>query len=141
MAKIRMNVEQFSAHLLKIGKGLPAEKLNKLMRFLAFEGLGRLILKTPVDTGRARGNWQVAADPDVDELDNFDKEGTTVFQDGIDDATQLLGSNPFISVFISNTVPYIERLEDGHSSQGRAMLEMTFQELISMFDQDVKEEV
>ena len=78
-----------------------------------------LVLATPVDTGRARANW-VASINSVEELltENTDKGGTGT----IAAAKQVidgwaLGAGP---IFLSNSVPYIIPLEEGHSRQAPA---------------------
>ncbi len=72
------------------------------------------IERTPVDTGRAQGNWIVSVgNPD-----------TTVYEEGQANAASALSQAASViqnwksgTIFISNSLPYIGRLEDGYSAQ------------------------
>lgn len=89
-------------------------KVNEFGRALGLEVLSRLIRKTPVDTGHARGNW--FAQP---------KRASTDEVDGRTAGTALTEGAAEIDVWditraemhLTNNVPYIERLEDGWSGQ------------------------
>lgn len=84
-----------------------------------------LIFRTPVDTGRARANWQLgvnAINKKVN-LNTFDPEG---------DATSnklysLIPKNVLgLSIYIANSVPYIYDLENGRSKQApNGMIKLT----------------
>lgn len=91
-------------------------KPDIIVRKVAFDCLAGVILKSPVDTGRFRGNWRVAIG--VADLtfkkDLFDKQGDGTLAKGklkIDEAK--FGNN----IFLTNNVPYAEALENGHSKQ------------------------
>ena len=95
-------------------------KLDNLGRFLtehvktesaleykatAFELFGQIIEKTPVDTGRARGNWNVSSDtPDYETTDS-----TQVQNPQLDDL------NDFPDIYIANGLDYVVELEEGKS--------------------------
>jgi hypothetical protein len=72
---------------------------------LAIEG-------TPVDTGRAKGNWQCTLDsPAEGVLDVEDKAGNATIQ-----KMKAVAQNaPGKVCFLTNNLPYIRRLEYGHS--------------------------
>lgn len=73
-----------------------------------------MILDTPVDTGRARGNWQATLDsPATEEIEN---ESMSVALAGV---AANLGKINDVS-FLANNLPYIEELEDGSSKQAPA---------------------
>jgi hypothetical protein len=88
-----------------------------------------LVLNTPVDTGRARGNWDVTID--VQQFENselLDKSGGQAIARGqeVVNAINRLGS----VIFIQNNVPYILSLEHGSSKQAPAgMLKLTLQSI------------
>lgn len=75
-----------------------------------------VVRRTPVDTGRARGNWQIGTGscPDgviaridkrpLGEDPGYDEKGNARAFDGKQSV-----------VYIANNLPYIEALEDGHS--------------------------
>lgn len=74
-----------------------------------------LVLGTPVDTGRARGNWQASVGEGISgELDTEDPSGTsTIERNNAAISKRALGQN----IFISNNVGYIGALNEGHSPQ------------------------
>lgn len=83
------------------------------VRAIAIEGLGRLIQKTPVDTGHARAGWQVSIDTPDDSApppDAVDKSGRQSLTRGQRAIKQTRG---FPHIFISNNVEYIEVLDEG----------------------------
>jgi len=108
-----------------------AERADQLVRALVQEADHRLRLRSPVDTGRFRGNWYIA-------------------QDVPDDAEQL---GPFPTgpaapravppdvraggvTYITNTVPYAEELEYGRSQQAPGgMVRITAAELAPLAEQ------
>ena len=69
----------------------------------------------PVDTGRARANTIVSiGSPVYQVLDRYDKSGGNTIMEGV---TRLTGLEPYTVVYLQNNLPYIEKLEDGHSKQ------------------------
>lgn len=74
-----------------------------------------VVVATPVDTGRARGNWQAQiGSPVREETNTTDKGG----QATIDRNEGIIRSRRGTSeIYISNNVPYIGRLNEGSSSQ------------------------
>ena len=87
---------------------------GKVMRALALEFTKRVVEKTPVDTGRARSNWNTSI--------GRPRFATT---DVVADITKTLAEaaetfakweDPIKKpAFLANGLPYIKRLEDGHS--------------------------
>ena len=84
---------------------------NKI-RAATSEVFSNIIQMTPVDTGRARGNWQCTI-------------GSPFM--GEDDSGSVMKANSVIPrragsvVYLTNNVPYIGKLEyDGHSRQAPA---------------------
>lgn len=74
-----------------------------------------VIQDTPVDTGRARGNWQCSQNtPAVNEIDRQDKNGSLAQNEVID---SVLSSQPDSTVYLTNNLPYAQRLEFGYSGQ------------------------
>ena len=81
-------------------------KIKKARKAYAFALYSSIVKKTPVDTGRARGNWQVTVGkPATEEIDSNRK--TPRGKDSIPEPT---GDE---SIFIANNVPYIVKLEYG----------------------------
>lgn len=86
--------------------------------------------------GRARGNWQITlGTPAVGEIDRVDPEGTET-TDEVEEV--VAASNPDGVMYLTNNLPYIERLENGWSSQAPAGM---VRKNIARIDQILKEKV
>lgn len=129
-----------------MNRGLPSEFLagaDRGLRKAALQAHQTATLATPVDTGRARANW-TANVGSVQEADNepsttgapkSDSRGAANAQisinqaqgaiggvalafsagGGRDAAGRFLSGNP--TIFVANTLPYIEQLDNGRSDQ------------------------
>lgn len=127
------NLGTFQVRFSEKALGLPARELSKVVRKLAIDALGRLVARTPVDTGRARANWQVGISRPADGvIDAVDPRGGATVKSGVEAIAQL---PPFPLVFITNNLPYIEALENGHSRQSPpgGMVRLTVEELRTVF--------
>jgi hypothetical protein len=132
-SKVAANVKEFNSLIQEWAKTVPIGSVIDLQRKMALEAIQRLIKKTPVDSGRARGGWQTAIGPG-NNTDNgiFDKSGGSAIQE-TEKVVNQLGSQ-FVLLTIFNNVPYITFLEDGSSSQApRGMVRLTIQELKQAF--------
>ena len=70
----------------------------------------RVILRTPVDSGQARWNWQASiGSPASTKLTGSDKSGSK----SISNASSIAGSAPGNIFFLTNNMPYINKLEFG----------------------------
>ncbi len=76
-----------------------------------------VVLGTPVDTGRARANWQFGNNFPSGTLGASDRGGGATL-------TRIAGQMPGVraggSVWLVNNLPYISRLENGYSRQAPA---------------------
>jgi len=106
------DVNRFSRQLDKAFQDKVLGTLSQTVRKVALTVDRELVLKTPVDTGRARSNWipsleapsvrlvEPGQKPDIDgELAQYTVDKT---------------------IFITNNLPYIRRLNEGHSDQAPA---------------------
>lgn len=75
-----------------------------------------IVIKTPVDKGIARGNWNLSlGTPDESFSDQRkDQSGSNTIDKG---NQNLADFNLGKTVYITNSTVYIRRLEDGHSNQ------------------------
>ena len=122
------NLPEFNLALEKFAKSIPAELIPTLQRKIGLEALRRIVLKTPVDTGRARGNWQTTINRSV--------ESEHWQTDPIEAGTATLAGEipPYAVVYLTNNVIYILPLEHGHSKQAPyGMVGLTLEELRLMF--------
>jgi hypothetical protein len=86
---------------------------------VAGEMLQRVVVATPVDTGQARGNWRVnVGSVDTSTTETTDRSGQGTISKGI--ATIQAGGGLGKVVYISNSLRYIERLNNGWSMQAPA---------------------
>ena len=81
-------------------------KLTKVRRTYAYALYSSIVKKTPVDTGRARANWNISVgSPDLTTTEETRKSPKPMkdFAENLKDE----------SIFISNNLPYITTLEYG----------------------------
>jgi hypothetical protein len=111
---------------------VPEEVVNRLT-VIALEAMRSLIEKTPVDTGRAKGNWQLTLGiPAVGEVDVIDDSPQGTVPSGAD--MQVLSMMPHWRmpefIWFHNGVGYIEFLENGTEKMAAVhMLERTVDHL------------
>lgn len=112
-----------------------------VLRKLALDGYGLVLLKSPVDTGRFRGSWRLSVE--VVDLSILPKTGNPQLSAGAPPSSEELSrSNAVASatfgqtIFISNNLPYAVRLENGYSTQAPgtgAILKRSLDELVADF--------
>jgi hypothetical protein len=89
----------------------PIENIEEVRRAYAFEIFSRVVKRTPVDTGAARGNWiPTTGSPSEEVTDNKDKSGNQTLQRIKTVVEQATGDD---SLCLSNNLPYIAKLEYG----------------------------
>lgn len=93
-----------------------AKNVNQTVIETALIVDAKVILSTPVDTGRARANWRAEiGGPFTSEVDS------TSASEAISQGRQTIGARrPGQTIYISNNVPYIKRLNEGSSKQAPA---------------------
>jgi len=90
------------------------QNVDKARNRLAFYIYSSVVKKTPVDTGRARGNWHISKDaPDPRVIDRTNKEGSITGEE----TDKLKNINGDETIYIQNNLPYINALENGSSQQ------------------------
>lgn len=109
------------------GERIVNERLDRVGRAVGLELLRRLMLATPVDTGRAKGNWN-ASIGDEDPADNPARREQQALSEGAARIAPLRLSRQGEKLFLTNGVPYIGRLNDGYSKQApAAFIQLTTQ--------------
>lgn len=103
-------------------------RVSLITRKLALEGLKRVVQKSPVDTGRFRGNWNVAVGAaDTSAAKAPDKSGGQAIALG---SQQIAGATGLQPIFVTNSLPYASELERGTSTQApRGMVAVTAAEI------------
>lgn len=98
--------------------GVVEEALTQRVRVIALAMLNEIVLRSPVDTGRFRGNNIVSVGaPVYTSSANVDPTGSETIQQGV---RVMTGLEPYTQVFIQNNLIYAVPLEDGHSKQAPA---------------------
>lgn len=93
-----------------------AQSVDKTVRAITFSLFREVVMRSPVDTGRFKGNWQVSQGTPVrGTLTTTDASG------GVTIANIAAGIGGAGSVtYLANNLPYAQRLEyDGWSGQAR----------------------
>lgn len=104
------------------------ENVEHLRRAVATEMLSTVVRATPVDTGKARSNWKVGIGvPDTDVQDPYSPGMKLGLSESANASAAIAAGNAVIAMsspddvlYISNSVPYINRLNDGYSKQAPA---------------------
>ena len=95
-------------------KGLTESKMVKVLKIAAMETMRDIIMDTPVDTGRLRGNWQVGiGQKESGQLSVLDPNG------GVTIAritSKLVQINKNDTIVFYNNLPYAYPIEFGHSA-------------------------
>ena len=110
----------FALDIEKFSKDVGLE-INLVVRKISLDAYTRVTKKTPVDTGRARANWNLS-------VGNIDDTTTQ----SVIPQTPMLPKNTGLTkaIYITNSLPYINALEHGHSKQApRGMVGVTMNEL------------
>lgn len=103
---------------------------EQVVRKVAIDLLTSLVMKSPVDTGRFRGNWFMqSGSPSTRTTGQVDTSGTSTIGLG---SVQAFRFKMGDTIYITNHLPYAKRLEYGWSQQAPGgMVRIT----ISEFDQ------
>lgn len=114
-----MSLESFAKRIRVRADRLPGA-VDKIVKQVAVSVDQAVVTATPVDTGRARSNW--LASIDVARTGTVPTHGPGAEAASIAAARAVIASRkPGQAIFISNNLPYIERLNQGSSSQAPAM--------------------
>jgi len=124
------NIIQFNADIGKFVEKLTGDDgmIARFVQKIAFDLFFGIVERTPVDTGRARGNWFLTTNSPSSAVVYLDaKEKDSVPYPNPPDVSKITGRE---SVFIVNNLPYIEALEHGHSAQApTGMVALTMKEI------------
>lgn len=101
-----MSLQDFNEAVHNFSRAVVPEEAKRFQRWLTLEALRRIVLRTPVDTGRTRGNWQVG----LNEIPSTEKESRQPIKDGL---SVLARMAPFGATYVSNPLDHVEVLEFG----------------------------
>ena len=127
---LEFEVEGFRQWTETLIRGMEKRGAERALKAVAFEFLKRVIAKTPVDEGRARGGWMSYLLANGQPV-NGGGSSPAAIAEGINASSfteRFRRSEQFI--ILLNAVEYIVILEFGHSGQAPAgMMRLTFREL------------
>jgi hypothetical protein len=99
-----MSTETDIAKVMNMLEKVQADRV----RSTAIKFMGHVTKETPVDTGRARANWNMSADaPDFTTTENTAIPDVTTAPEGK-------------ALYVTNGLPYIVKLNEGSSQQSPA---------------------
>jgi len=110
----------FAKRLREQVRDLNEAQVRTVQTKLALDFVGIVIKGTPVDTGRARGGWQVEIGREPPITASIDASGAATFARANEKLTPYrrgLNSLKLAAVWITNAVPYIEVLDRGLKRQ------------------------
>jgi hypothetical protein len=96
-----------------------AGKTQLIVRKVALDLFRGVVMDTPVDTGRARANWQVSLGrPAIGQVKHDSGSPELAAEAAIGAGTPTIQAAPGdVAIYLTNNVPYIVPLEEGHSGQ------------------------
>ena len=103
---------------LNLAKQIEAanDKVESIVKVTMIELFNRVIQKSPVDTGRFRANWNCSiGSPDLSTSQAIDPSGSGAISKA--NSTVVSYTLNGQSVFLTNNLPYADRLENGWSKQ------------------------
>lgn len=124
-------------------------KLNNIGRAVAIEVFNSVIIQSPVDTGRFRGNWQctlnypaqgVLLSSEKTKKDDKGKPAKGQFAATAHPENQAATMSLKDTLYLTNNLPYAEPLEYGWSDQrGEGWVRMTVAKGQKVLDDKVRE--
>lgn len=113
------------------------DKARTVVRKVAQEAGARVVLRSPVDTGRFRANWAAGVGaPNLTTTLATDKAGQGTIAKLTSAALRWDGEG---DIYVTNSLPYAQRLEYGYSKQAPAgMVRITVAEFQTMVDAAAK---
>lgn len=116
-----MNLNQFGDKIKRVAVNVP-KNADEIVRKVALAADQTITMATPVDTGRARANWQVGI--------GVAPSGTVEYSGGAGGAVSYaIGTATNVvttykgqpgGIWLVNNLPYIQRLNEGWSAQAPA---------------------
>lgn len=136
---ISKNAADFSKALMSVAS-TATENMEKVIRVSIVELYTSLVLKTPVDTGRAKASWTISttgeAPPSPIKGDYAEGEIADIVVGHVSDFKITIADN---TVSIINNLDYMEYLEDGTSQQAPyGMVALSLAEFEAYFNHRLK---
>ena len=125
---VATNAIQFAANLINYANTVPRAQLDTHQKAVVTSLFSRIVDRTPVDKGQAKGNWKIGIGEPAEGAEYMGGQRASLGGDfGANSAAAEANSLEQLSklreklngkvVWISNDTPYIQLLEEGSSSQ------------------------
>jgi len=113
-------------------------KADKVIRKTALDIYSRIVLRTPVDTGRAQNNWFVGIDSaKVKTTEETNESEMAIIADAQAEISQADAED---TIYITNNLSYILGLEHGRSDQSpQGMVKLTVAEFRNIVNISVED--
>jgi hypothetical protein len=118
-----MGLRDVAYQIARIENAIP-QAGNELKQQVALTIVTELAYKTPVDTSQALSNWQasIGVENKTQIKPHFPGEKGSTQRASADQTIQLakaiiMQSKPGDTIYLTNWLPYIRRLDEGHSQQ------------------------
>lgn len=130
-----MNVRQFELELDREWAAA-LEDVHEAVSLIGLTAFRGVVLKSPVDKGRFKGNWNLAiGSMDASTTEAVDPAGGQTINRAAGAISAYSAIEGFPVINITNALPYAERLEDGYSAQAPGgMVGLTVAEIQAQFD-------
>jgi len=126
------SAREFAIDLRKFGD-VTREQAELIFRKITLDLDTRIVLGTPVDTGRARGNWFPSINTPSNEIDLDAADKTGAEASGRLNSV-VAGAKYGSVVWFTNNLPYILPLENGSSQQApQGMVDLNLNAVAAQF--------
>lgn len=150
--RITRNANRFSRNL-ELMASFAENNVEQIIRKSVIDLFGKLVERTPVDTGHARANWNIDTkfDPSLvtrvvaSDVRKSRKAGAAGKSNEVKSITAQKAREFEYNIVdqvivIYNNVPYIEALENGHSKQAaQGFIAMTVKEFSDQFSANARQ--
>ena len=110
------SLDKFARRIINVAASVP-RKANELKKQAAGAGLIAMINNTPVDTGQARGGWEVGIGGPPEGPTPLDKSGSQTFIRG----KEIIRTTPLgQEIHLTNNVKHAPFLDGGGSPKNRS---------------------
>lgn len=116
-----MNLNQFGDKIKRVAVNVP-KNTDEIMRKVALAADQTIVMATPVDTGRARANWQAGigtAPAGTVEYSGGGSGAVSYATAAAQSVVTTYKGQPG-GIWLVNNLPYIQRLNEGWSAQAPA---------------------
>lgn len=125
------NFRQFDLELADAARRIPTSALVAFHKKVALEAFTRIVVRTPVDTGTLRNNWQISVSVPKGGTKGKPRKPPGAAEATAEALKALKDLPPFSVVWLTNNLPYAVPIEDGHSKRQapQGMVGITIAEL------------